>query len=87
MKSTSITPTLSQNTVTNTFPADCLDLNFFKHGEVGWHHSIDALFDFGGSGEPKSHLQSLFASKRFGHYGNTPEVQNKLLGGIVYEPL
>ena len=45
MKSTSITPTLSQNTVTITFPADCWDLNFFERGEVGWHHSIDALFD------------------------------------------
>ena len=47
MKSTSITPNLSQNTVTITFPAYCWDLSFFERGEVGWRHSIDALFDSG----------------------------------------
>ena len=38
------------------------------------------------SGEPKSHLWSLFARKKFCHYGNTPKIQSKHLGGIVYEP-
>ena len=47
MKSTSITPALSQNTVAITFPANCWDLTFFERNEVGWRHSIDALFDSG----------------------------------------
>ena len=87
MKSTSITPTLSQSTVTITFPADCWDLNFFERSEIRWRHSIDAFFDSGSKWWTQVSFPVTICCKKVFHYGNIIEVQNKLLGRIVYEPL
>jgi hypothetical protein len=37
----------SQNTVSITFPADGVTLNFFVEGELGYFHCIEARFDLG----------------------------------------